>query len=280
MIGIGPCEITSAFGPPASGKTHLINQWVKTQNRYVRFDVTGEALDDPTVEHIWYNPKALWERLQRNPFYFRIAYHPGPELDLDFEYALRILWRVKTFKLIVCDEMHEICSVHDTPKYMQTAIRYARHNHLAIIGASQRIADVSKLFTTACRTVVLFWTQEARDYDAIQDRWGTLIADTVINLRPLVYDDVKKVTKQIPQCVIIKKSGEKQVYDFKTGQTTNIRNERTGEVEPSPARAPDSVPVQSEDTIGDSGRARDTSAQGGDRGNNPASDPSAATDAV
>lgn len=270
MIDLGPCEISGAFGPMASGKTYLLNQWVKTQNRYVRFDVTGETCDDPTVEHIWCSPRMLLDRLKANPFYFRIAYHPGPELELDFYYAVKALWKQPTYKLIVCDEMHEVCSVNNTPKYVQTMMRYARHNHLAFIGASQRIADVSKLFTTGCRTIVLFWTQEARDYDAIRDRWGTQIADEVINLRPLVYDDVKKLTKQIPQCVVIKKSGEKQVYDFATGKFTDIR---TGALEQSPAPETDSVPVQSEDTSSDPRRAGDSSAQSGSSSDDSASDP-------
>lgn len=216
MIQLGPCEITGAFGPMCSGKTFLINQWLKANNRFVRFDSTGETLDDPNLEHVWMNPAALWARLKENPNYFRIAYHPGPELVTDFEFVVRCLWRVQRFKTLVCDEFHEICSVNETPKFVQTMLRYARHNHLAVIGASQRIADVHKLFTSGCRQTIIFWTQEARDLIAVQDRWGKEAAEKVANLRPLIYDDTTQVTHQVPQCLVIVRGSKPRIYDFAT----------------------------------------------------------------
>ena len=137
MIQLGPCEITGVFGPMASGKTFLINQWLKQgQNRYVRFDATGETCDDPGVEHIWQSPAGLWARLKANPYFFQLAYHPGSDMEEDFRYALQCLWRIDTYKMLVCDEFHEVCSVNETPKYVKTMLRYARHAHLAMIGAS------------------------------------------------------------------------------------------------------------------------------------------------
>jgi hypothetical protein len=216
MIQLGPCEITGAFGPMASGKTYLIDRWLENNNHFVRFDVTGESCDDPNIEHVWASPSLLWQRLKTNPYYFRIAYHPGPNLEEDFEYAVRCLWRIKTFKTLVCDEFHEVCSVHETPPFVRTVLRYARHNHMSVIGASQRLADVHKLFTAGCRQVVLFWTQEARDLDAISQRWGMDTAETVRNLRPLIYDDVRKKTLQIPQAVVCSKATLPRVFDFST----------------------------------------------------------------
>lgn len=224
MIQLGPCEIVSAFGPVASGKTYLINEWLKTQNRYVRFDVTGETIDSPGVEHIWHSPAELYDRLtdEKRMHFFRIAYHPGNDLEGDFYECLRVLWRSPVHKLLVCDEIHEICPVNETPDYVRTMLRYARHNHLAIIGASQRIADVSKLFTSCCRMVVLYWTQEARDVSAIQDRWGSQTAEAVRNLRPLIFDDVSKQVRQIPQCVVCTKMRPPYIYDFKTDSEISI----------------------------------------------------------
>lgn len=217
MIELGECEITAVIGPMASGKTYLIeHEWLPTQNRYVRFDATGESMDDPTIEHIFGNPRQLYERLRENPFYFKIAYHPGTDIVEDFYYVVKCLWRLDQYKVIVCDEFHEVCSVSDTPKFVQTMMRYARHNHLSVIGASQRLADVHKLFTSGARKVIIFWTQEARDLIAVRDRWGAEAEEMVANLRPLIYLDSSKTVKQVPQCLVIEKGSPPRVYDFQT----------------------------------------------------------------
>lgn len=215
MIELGQCEITAVIGPMASGKTYLIEKdWIPTLHRYVRFDATGESMDDPNVEHIWRNPKALYERLQENPYHFQIAYHPGTNIQEDFYWCVKCLWRLDVYKVIICDEFHEVCSVNETPKFVQTMMRYARHNHLAVIGASQRLADVHKLFTSGARKVVIFFTQEARDLLAVRDRWGGEAEEMVANLRPLLYDDRTKVVRQIPQALVIEKGTPPKIYDF------------------------------------------------------------------
>lgn len=217
MIELGECEITAVFGPMASGKTHLIEKvWLSTQDRYVRFDATGESLDNPSVTHIWKSPRLLFEHLAAHPYAFRVAYHPGPNIQEDFYHVLRCLWRLDTYKLLVCDEFHEVCNVSETPKFVQVAMRYARHNHLSIIGASQRIADVHKLFTSGARKVVIFYSQEARDLLAVRDRWGSDAEEMVANLRPLLYDDRTKNVRQIPQALVIAKGAKPKIYDFAT----------------------------------------------------------------
>lgn len=214
ILDLGPCEITGIFGPMASGKTFLINHWLKTQNRFVQFDVTGETINKDGIEHVWSSPSQLYSAMRNSPYYFRIAYHPGRFLDEEFYLALRCVWRIPTYKLLVCDEFHEVCSVNSTPDYVSTMIRYARHNHLAVIGASQRIADVSKLFTSGCRKIVLFWTQEARDLQAIADRWGSETREMVRSLTPLVYNDVEGTVSQVPQCVVCQKSAKPEVVEL------------------------------------------------------------------
>jgi len=221
MIELGQCEITAVFGPMASGKTYLIeHEWLVNENRYVRFDATGESVETPGIEHIWKSPRALYDRLAANPYYFRIAYHPGTDIQEDFYYVTRCLWRLDCYKLLVCDEFHEVCSVSETPKFVQTMMRYARHNHLAVIGASQRIADVHKLFTSGSRKVIIFYTQEARDLIAVRDRWGGGAEEMVANLRPLLYNDRTKEVRQIPQCLVIEKGSDPRIYDFKTSAYT------------------------------------------------------------
>jgi hypothetical protein len=227
-LTLGPCEIAGVFGPMASGKTYLIDQWLKDQNRYVRFDVTGETCDDPSVEHFWQTPDAsgplrMYDAITTRPYYFKIAYHPGEDLQWEFRQTLRALWRrSEIFKMMVCDEFHEVCSVNDTPDFVKTMLRYARHAHLSMIGASQRIADVHKLFTAGCRQVIIFRSDEARDYIAVADRWGKDCAEAMRQLRPLIYDDVTKTTKQIPQCIVAARGKAPIMYDFVTDSFSEI----------------------------------------------------------
>jgi hypothetical protein len=249
MIELGQCEITAVIGPMASGKTYLIeNDWLPTQNRVVRFDATGESMEAPGWEHVWKSPKQLWERLQENPYYFKIAYHPGTNIQEDFYWCVKCLWRLDVYKMIVCDEFHEVCNVSDTPKFVQTMMRYARHNHLSVIGASQRIADVHKLFTSGARQVVIFYTQEARDLMAVRDRWGSEAEEMVANLRPLLYNDQSKEVRQVPQCLVIRKGSPPQVYDFATKSFVNSADSSEQEGSENDTEAP--AEVRGDDTEG------------------------------
>lgn len=255
MIELGECEITAVFGPMASGKTYLIEKgWLPAQNRYIRFDSTGESLDDPQVEHIWKSPRMLYERLNQNPYFFRIAYHPGTSIQEDFYWVVRCLWRLDVYKLLVCDEFHEVCNVSETPKFVQTMMRYARHNHLAVIGASQRIADVHKLFTSGARKVVIFFSQEARDLLAVRDRWGSEAEEMVANLRPLLYDDRTKNVRQVPQALVITKGAPLKIYDFATGAYVSGSSGSNDSELPS-----DEVPSEGDEDNPDGGRKGEAS---------------------
>lgn len=205
-------EMVGIFGPVASGKTFLIKEWLKQQNRFVVFDYSGEMMESD-YECIAQSPASVLRRLQQNKFYFRIAYVPGPFVDADFKWVLWSLWLQDVDKLLVCDEIHRICPLAlEKASPMETLLRFARHDLMSLIGASQRIADVSKLFTSACRTIVLFKTDEINDLNAIDDRWGC--GEMVQRLRPLIYDDRRKVTLQIPQAVICRKGQAPIVFDF------------------------------------------------------------------
>lgn len=218
MIPFQRGTINVCFGPVRSGKTFTMDEWCLAENRIVRFDVTGETVAVQGWEHIWQDPRKLWERLQQNPNYFRIAYHPGSDLEDEFEWSSKALWRLRIDKMLVVDELHEICPVNSTPDWMQTMLRYARHDRMTIMGASQRIADVHKLVTSGADTTVLFKTMEARDLDAIEDRWRC--SKTIENLRPLIYQDETRTVLQKPQCLVISRgryNGQPQCWDFSIG---------------------------------------------------------------
>ena len=233
MIPLPKEKIVGIFGPVASGKTYLVNEWIKTLNTFVVFDATGEFVGRKDMTTIWANPRALYETLAKSPYYFRVAYQPGPDIPLDFHYAYKILWQLNASRYLIVDEFHLVCSVNEPNPDVETIMRFARHAHLGVVGVSQRIADVSKLFTSCCRLVVLFWTQEARDLLAIRDRWGVDVSETVRSLRPLVYDDSNGLVSQTPQCVVYEKGRGARIFDFKTNGFLSIETGLPEREEPS-----------------------------------------------
>lgn len=214
MLILPDCKMTFVCGPVASGKTHLLKRWIEPDNRHVIFDSTGEYMDDGKHEEIWTSPLKLYQRIKKNPYFFRIVYVPGRDRNADFSHVLNALWWRDTPKLLVCDEVADICPVDSLDEDIERLLRFARKDKMGFLTASQRIADVHKLFTGGCRMVVLFQTHEARDLDAIDDRWRC--AEMVEELRPLLFDDIKNQTLQIPQCVVCEKGKKPYVFDFAT----------------------------------------------------------------
>lgn len=211
MIEYPNGEMVALFGPVASGKTHLIKQWLKGQNRFIVFDYAGEMMD-VADKLIVASPAEVHRNLKASMYYFRLAYLPGMNVEEDFNWVLWNLWLAPTQKLLVCDEVHRIIPLMGITPEVETMLRFARHANLGFIGASQRIQDVSKLFTSACRTVILFQTNEATSLQAIEDRWRC--ANLVRNLRPLIYDDTTKTVHQTPQVVVCQKGKEPKIFEL------------------------------------------------------------------
>lgn len=225
-------ESTNAFfcGPVRSGKTFLLRKLLAEHNRYVRFDYTGETMKegDATVEH-FYKPLPLLERLEKNPFYFRIAYHPGKNVMEHYKWCQRAIWQFDTPRLLAIDEVHRVFP--QGPKLdedAETAIRLARHNQLALIGASQRPQDVIKIYIDSCDLCVIYRSQEENFLNACAGHWGSEVADAVETMRPLIYRDVTKKVIQVPQCVVIVRDGNPaRLYDFKTDEFLPLSASRT-----------------------------------------------------
>lgn len=229
MLTLPDCKMTCVIGPVASGKTFLLKKWIKEDNRHVIFDSTGEYGDDPSIglhEEIWANPLELYRRVKENPWYFRLVYVPGRDRQGDFTQVLNTLWWRDTPKLLVCDEVADICPNNVLEEDIEMLLRFARKDKMGFLTATQRIADVHKLFTGGCRMVVLYQTNESRDLIAIEQRWGC--ARLVEGLRPLLYDDNKEEVQQIPQCVVIEKGKKPYVYDFESDSAVSPESNQGG----------------------------------------------------
>lgn len=194
------CVTVFISGPVASGKSHLIKQLVDRMERSLVLDMMAEYGGEG-YEEIWANPQALAERLEKNPHYFRIAYHPK-NIPVDFHWCYVAIWQLTLPRWFIIEEVHEVCGSNSILDDMKDILRYSRHNMLGIVASSQRIAEVNKLLTSVARMIILFHTTEFRDIQAIDDRFGRDVAEAVQNLRPCIYDDSSKTLEQAPECVI------------------------------------------------------------------------------
>lgn len=182
--------------------------------RVAVLDVTGELMEDGSFEHILASPKQFANRIAQNPYYFRVVYH-AMDVNEDATWIINTLWVSPAVpRWIVLDEIHEVCPLSGLSPEVNMLLRYSRHRQIGVIGASQRIADVSKLYTGACRMVVLFHTEESRDLDAIDDRWGDKAANDVRSLRPLIYVDAEQRVVQTPQCLVITRGVGTEIIDL------------------------------------------------------------------
>lgn len=196
------CTLVVVIGPVSSGKSWLVQQWLRGMERSVTVDTTAECVSSGDFYHVWYDPGELGKRLLENPFYYRIAYHPSDDIIHDFNWCVALMWLAEKPRWIIVDEVHEVATAFSLPRRAEMLFRYARHVELGVICSSQKFADVSKLMTDSARMVVLFYTNEPAELDSIRRRFGDEVLAQVKALRPCIYDDGSKIVHQEPQCLV------------------------------------------------------------------------------
>jgi len=194
-------------GPVASGKSWLLEKWFTIAPRVLIFDVTGEIGDgDGRLRHVGiHDIKVLAEHERFTPRY-KMVFHAGAEfgdevIEHQFRDVLKAFWDYSAPRHFFIDEVQTISRMPAT----DTALRFARKRLLGIVGATQRLVDVTTTYRDNARMVVLFHTQEGNSLDCIRDSWGSDARDTVTELKPLIYDDVNKRVIQKPQALIFRR---------------------------------------------------------------------------
>lgn len=201
------CETVVLLGPVSSGKTWLCKQWLEkapiVNERSLTIDTAAQFMDAQYF-HSWGNPKMIAERLQENPYYYRCIYHPaGDSLDEEFYWTSSAIWAVDNPRFFIVEECHEYAGIHKTHPNMKMMLRYSRHrDRLGLICTSQRAAEVSTALTDAARMAIIFNTDQRQNQDAICMRFAPIKVEDIVGLRPCIYDDVRKVCIQEPQCIV------------------------------------------------------------------------------
>lgn len=224
-------------GPVASGKTFLTKQIVRKFERSLVLDVGANHLDSD-YQHIWASPKQLARRLESNPYYYRIAYHPNSQHIMEeLHWCYCAMWTLTEPRWFVVEEVHQFAAVNSVTPEMDDVLRMARHNILGLMMTSQRIADVDKLVTQNARLTILFFTQEFRDIEAVRLRWGPDAAEALTKLRPCIYNDVTEVCEQEPQCLLIERGKPFRIVDL--GTKTKTEDTEWQEPQPQPQEKPE-----------------------------------------
>lgn len=210
-LQIQESSLVSVFGPVASGKTYIMKKLMSPYRRLIWFDTTFEIdFSDADYEHVL-SPWQLIERLHKGKSDYRIAYHPTmKDMVAEFDGIARVYWQEDFPRWLAIDEVHE----YSNSAALDSIARYSRKRFLGVICASQRIADVPKIVTSGSRSVILFFTHEARDHIAIKDRFGDEVLSKTLGLRPLIFNDVSKQVKQYPQCVVYKRGEPIEIHDL------------------------------------------------------------------
>jgi len=226
-------EVTTVgvWGPVASGKSHLLKQWISGMGRVLVNDVTGSLIGDDSVTHFWQTPKAMGQHLKENPYRFRVAYHPGGNIEQDFRWCFHLAWVMDAPRWLVCDEMWQIApneGPHVSDEISLLA-RMPRHVKLGFIGASQRLQDISTVLRSGMRMNVFFHMEQDRELRAVAETWGNETADAVRELRPLIYDDASEQTHQVPECLVKFRGKPAMVYDLAGDQSTSEKDVQSNE---------------------------------------------------
>ena len=207
---IQQATIAAIIAPVRSGKTHLLTDIIQCEERALIIDKAVEFAG-PGYEHFYgaSSLPLLIERLERNPYYFRIVYHVGRNEQQEFSILVNAFWHIQyqNFKKrlpswLIVDECVDLCRSGAPNRELDFALRYGRKILLGCICGTQRIAEIDKILTTNADTVILFYTSEVLDLDAIEKRYGLEVREQVEKLKPLKYDDVSKVVHQTPQCLV------------------------------------------------------------------------------
>lgn len=110
-----------------------------------------------------------------------------PEDDEDFYALCTFIYHTYNTHFII-DEIALWVSTHSAPEPLMFLFRTARHRQIDITIASQRPADVPRLFTSLADEIIIFQTVENRDVEYLC-KYTNLSPEEVVNLpvhKPLI----------------------------------------------------------------------------------------------
>jgi hypothetical protein len=180
MSGENQNLIIGVVGVKGSGKSTAFAAILRRRERIVIWDSMGE--------HAWVpnrleSPEALRAFLQwsRKRSQFAASYIPSGDLTEEVEEVAGMVYARGDLAFGI-EELPLVCSPSYVPPVLGKLIRTGRHKRLDVFWTCQRIAEVSRIFTSLSDEFVFFSQREPRDLDAIADRCGRDVAERVAAL--------------------------------------------------------------------------------------------------
>lgn len=186
-------RIIGAIGPKGSGKTYTVAEYLTTQNRFVIFDIMGDASYLRVADEVIKNRKELLDAVKEPEF--KIIYRARIERDEktgdiiapDLEFVVDVAHTTGNM-LLVIDEAHLLCDVHHIPTALFTACAVGRHRQLSLLYVSHRFALVHRILTTNTDEFWFWKIIEPADLDGIRQRCGNETMERVRSTRKLERD--------------------------------------------------------------------------------------------
>jgi type II secretory pathway predicted ATPase ExeA len=193
-------RIIGVIGPTGSGKTYTVGQYLAEQERFVVFDIMGDATYLRPADEIL-TTRAQLRSIMRNDPNFKVVYRARIERDEkdnaimvpDLQFVVDCAYATGDM-LLVIDEAHLLCDSRNIPPSLFLATATGRHRRLSILYVSHRFNSIHPMLRLNTHEFWFWRIIEPADLDGIRERCGEETEERVAAARKLE----RKGTEIIP----------------------------------------------------------------------------------
>ena len=167
-------------GKRGSGKSTVLKSIALDAPRLLVWDLLGEHrwCPNPLRNEREISAFISWAH-GRERFAARVV--PDDTDDETFEALCQLAYREGRL-LLVIEEVAMISKPNWLPPSLDKIVRLGRHRGVSVAWTTQRLSEVARRLTSTTDAFLLFFHHEPRDVEAIQQRCGIAVADTVSQL--------------------------------------------------------------------------------------------------
>ena len=190
MISIQSNQIVTITGIRGSGKSYFLDKLIKTNNRFLVYDVMHEhKIDDAIIIN---NLRDLQFHLHKG--HKRIVYRP-PELNEEnFDWICEAVYRTGNRTFFV-EESNRVMPNMQISKSASQLIDLGRHRNVGMVCVTRRIALLDKLPVSQSEHLIIFKTVLPNDIKYLKEFIGNVAEEAQVlrDHKFLYYSDGKTV---------------------------------------------------------------------------------------
>lgn len=173
-------KVIGILGRKGSGKSTILQRYLRRCPRFLLFDVMGEHRWVPnTLEDLDEVDRFLaWAETKR---YAAARFIPNEPIAGDFAEVCEMVYETGSLTFAV-EEVPLVARAGYLPDEFARVVRLGRHRHINLGWTAQRAAETPRTLTAMTDLFVVLSTAEPRDLDAIADRCGADVAAKVSRL--------------------------------------------------------------------------------------------------